>query len=62
MSEIAGSLAVVLGSGLLLNEFGGKGILLGGVPGAPPAAFVVLGRWGAGPGRSTRRARRWGLT
>jgi alanine dehydrogenase len=43
MSEIAGSLAVVLGSGLLLNEFGGKGILLGGVPGAPPANFVVLG-------------------
>lgn len=43
MSEIAGSLAVVLGSGLLLNDFGGKGILLGGVPGAPPADFVVLG-------------------
>jgi alanine dehydrogenase len=43
MSEIAGSLAVVLGSGLLLNDFGGKGILLGGVPGAPPANFVVLG-------------------
>jgi alanine dehydrogenase len=43
MSEIAGSLAVVLGSGLLLNAFGGKGILLGGVPGAPPANFVVLG-------------------
>jgi alanine dehydrogenase len=43
MSEIAGSLAVVLGSGLLLNEFGGKGIVLGGVPGVPPASFVVLG-------------------
>jgi alanine dehydrogenase len=43
MSEIAGSLAVVLGSGLLLNAFGGKGILLGGVPGVPPANFVVLG-------------------
>ncbi len=43
MSEIAGSLAVVLGSGLLLNEFGGKGILLGGVPGVPSASFVVLG-------------------
>ena len=43
MSEIAGSLAVVMGSGLLLNEFGGKGILLGGVPGVPPANFVVLG-------------------
>ena len=54
MSEIAGSLAVVLGSGLLLNEFGGKGILLGGVPGVPPANFVVLG---AGVlGRSAARA------
>jgi alanine dehydrogenase len=54
MSEIAGSLAVALGSGLLLNEFGGKGILLGGVPGVPPASFVVLG---AGVlGRSAARA------
>jgi alanine dehydrogenase len=54
MSEIAGSLAVVLGSGLLLNEFGGKGILLGGVPSVPPANFVVLG---AGVlGRSAARA------
>jgi alanine dehydrogenase len=43
MSEIAGSLAVIVGSGLLLNEFGGKGILLGGVPGVPPGQFVVLG-------------------
>jgi alanine dehydrogenase len=43
MSEIAGSLAVIVGSGLLLNEFGGKGILLGGVPGVPPGNFVVLG-------------------
>jgi alanine dehydrogenase len=43
MSEIAGSLAVIVGSGLLLNEFGGKGILLGGVPGVPPGSFVILG-------------------
>ena len=43
MSEIAGSLAVTVGGGLLLNEFGGKGILLGGAPGVPPAHFVVLG-------------------
>ena len=43
MSEIAGSLAVTVGAGLLLNEFGGKGILLGGAPGVPPADFVVLG-------------------
>lgn len=43
MSEIAGGLAVIVGAGLLLNEFGGKGILLGGAPGVPPAQFVVLG-------------------
>jgi alanine dehydrogenase len=54
MSEIAGSLAVIMGSTLLLNESGGKGILLGGVAGVPPAHFVVLG---AGVlGRSAARA------
>jgi alanine dehydrogenase len=54
MSEIAGGLAVTVGAGLLLNEFGGKGILLGGAPGVPPAHMVVLG---AGVlGRSAARA------
>ena len=43
MSEIAGALAVTVGAGLLLNEFGGKGILLGGVAGVPPAHLVILG-------------------
>ncbi len=43
MSEIAGKLALTIGSGLLLNEFGGKGILLPGAPGVPPATFVILG-------------------
>ncbi len=43
MSEIAGSLAAIFGAGFLLNEFGGKGILLGGAPGVPPANFVVIG-------------------
>jgi len=43
MSEIAGRLAITIGSGLLLNEFGGKGLLIGGAPGIPPAALVVLG-------------------
>jgi alanine dehydrogenase len=54
MSEIAGVLALTLGSGLLLNEFGGKGILIGGAPGVPPAQLVILG---AGVlGRSAARA------
>ncbi len=43
MSEIAGGLAVVLGSTLLLNEFGGKGTLLSGVPGVPPGHLVIFG-------------------
>lgn len=43
MSEIAGRLAITVGSGLLLNEFGGKGILLTGAPGVPPANLVILG-------------------
>jgi alanine dehydrogenase len=54
LSEIAGGLAVTVGAGLLLNEFGGKGILLGGAPGIPPAHLVILG---AGVlGRSAARA------
>ena len=43
MSEIAGHLVVTIGSGLLLREFGGRGILLAGIPGVPPASFVILG-------------------
>jgi len=54
MSEVAGSLAVIIGSTLVLNESGGKGILLGGVAGVPPAHIVILG---AGVlGRSAARA------
>jgi alanine dehydrogenase len=43
MSEIAGRLAVTIGAGLILNEFGGKGLLIGGAPGIPPASLVILG-------------------
>ena len=43
MSEIAGRLAVTIGASLVLNEFGGKGLLLGGAPGIPPASIVILG-------------------
>jgi alanine dehydrogenase len=43
MGEIAGRLAVIVGSGLLLNEFGGKGLLICGSPGIPPASMVILG-------------------
>ncbi len=43
MGEIAGRIAIIMGSGLLLNEFGGKGMLIGGAPGIPPASVVILG-------------------
>ncbi len=43
MGEIAGRIAVIIGSGLLLNEFGGKGLLIGGAPGIPPASLCIVG-------------------
>ena len=43
MSEIAGGLAVQVGARYLESAHGGRGILLGGVPGVGPANVVVLG-------------------
>jgi len=43
MSEVAGKMATQVGAGLLLAHRGGRGILLGGVPGVPPADVVILG-------------------
>jgi len=43
MSEVAGRLATQMGSWALEKAQGGRGILLGGVPGVPPARVVVLG-------------------
>lgn len=43
MSQIAGRMAASVAAGLLRNDRGGKGILLGGVPGVPPAQVVILG-------------------
>jgi alanine dehydrogenase len=43
MSEIAGSMAPLVGSYYLMRPFGGKGILPTGVPGVQPANVVVLG-------------------
>ncbi|MFA6020147.1 MAG: alanine dehydrogenase [Rhodospirillales bacterium] len=43
MSEVAGRMAVQAGAHHLEKEQGGSGILLGGVPGVPPAQVVVLG-------------------
>ncbi len=42
-SEIGGAMAAQVAARLLQNNYGGKGILLGGVPGVAPAEVVVLG-------------------
>jgi alanine dehydrogenase len=43
MSEVAGRLATQMGAWTLEKSQGGRGILLGGVPGVAPARVVVLG-------------------
>ena len=43
LSQIGGRMAAQVVARLLQNNFGGKGILLGGVPGVPPAEVVILG-------------------
>ncbi len=43
MSEIAGKLSIQMGAHLLEVQQGGRGTLLGGVPGVPPAEVVILG-------------------
>jgi len=48
MSEVAGRMAPHVGARCLENGAGGRGVLLGGVPGVPPADVVVLGGGVAG--------------
>jgi alanine dehydrogenase len=48
MSEVAGRMSVQVGGSCLEKERGGMGILLGGVPGVPPAKVTVLGAGVAG--------------
>ncbi|GGC84032.1 alanine dehydrogenase [Tersicoccus solisilvae] len=43
MSEVAGRLATQVGAATLLKAAGGRGALLGGVPGVAPAHVVVIG-------------------
>jgi alanine dehydrogenase len=50
MSQIAGRMAVQIAGTLLQNDHGGRGILLGGEPGIPPAQVVILGAGVTGTG------------
>ncbi|MBK5934575.1 L-alanine dehydrogenase [Rhodovulum imhoffii] len=43
MSEVAGRLAPQMGAWALQKANGGRGVLLGGVPGVPPAKVLVVG-------------------
>ncbi len=43
MSEVAGRMAVQVGARFLEKPQGGKGILMGGVPGVPAADVVIIG-------------------
>jgi alanine dehydrogenase len=48
MSEVAGRMATQIGAHFLERESGGRGILLGGVPGVRPAHVVVIGAGNVG--------------
>ncbi|WP_337101715.1 alanine dehydrogenase [Paenibacillus sp. YIM B09110] len=43
MSEVAGRMSVQVGAQFLEAFNGGRGVLLGGVPGVPPAEVVIIG-------------------
>lgn len=43
MSEVAGRMSIQAGAHYLEKEQGGRGILLGGVPGVQPAKVVIIG-------------------
>jgi len=48
MSEIAGRLSAQVGAYHLMRSHGGRGVLMGGVPGVAPAEVVVIGGGTAG--------------
>lgn len=48
ISEIEGTASISIASELLSNTQGGKGILLGGIPGVSPTEVVIIGAGNAG--------------
>ncbi len=48
LSQIGGHMTAQIAASLLQNNDGGKGIMLGGMPGVPPAEVVILGAGVAG--------------
>lgn len=43
MSEVAGRMAIQVGAATLEKHHGGRGVLIGGIPGVRPAKVVILG-------------------
>src|SRR5246127_3250814 len=58
MSEVAGRLAAQVGAYHLMRPAGGRGVLMGGVPGVAPAEVVVIGGGMAGDNAA---AVAWGM-
>ncbi|MGN7779161.1 alanine dehydrogenase [Mycolicibacterium sp. 22603] len=58
MSEVAGRLAAQVGAYHLMRTQGGRGVLMGGVPGVAPARVVVIGGGMAGDNAA---AVAWGM-
>lgn len=58
MSEVAGRLSVQVGAYHLMRTQGGRGVLMGGVPGVAPAKVVVIGGGMAGDNAA---AVAWGM-
>lgn len=48
ISEIAGQMTIPIAAHLLRSSSGGRGILLGGTPGVPPARLVIVGAGSVG--------------
>jgi alanine dehydrogenase len=48
MSQVAGRMAALVGAQYMLKPFGGRGLLMSGVPGVPPAKVAILGAGVAG--------------
>jgi len=53
MSEVAGRMSIQVGAATLQKSNGGRGVLLGGVPGVRPAKVVVLGGGNVGVSAAT---------
>ena len=60
MSEVAGKIATQAGAFMLEKPLGGRGILLGGVPGVAAANVMVIGGGVVGHERRVHRARHGG--